>query len=233
MTKASYGPYWTSLDERTGSCQHSVPEGCRAPLRGGGEGCWPTGWPSGCPASPGMSGTRLFRRAFRLPARDCWPGATPGRQGRGCEYTLAAMPHQALGAGGRSRHGTCRRCARVLPAAVPQEFSAPADKQEGRCESREGRIVNRPPTSFHTALQRRRERRMAPVGLRASPVGRAIRYKLYAVHSGRVSPDPAVRCQWASKMSGYWALKMSGSERCSAEGAERPERGSGPVARSS
>ncbi len=40
-------------------------------------------------------------------------------------------------------------------------------------------------------------------------------------------------CQWASKMSGYWALKMSGSERCSAEGAERPERGSGPVARSS
>ncbi|WP_420441440.1 RecQ family ATP-dependent DNA helicase [Candidatus Palauibacter sp.] len=55
----------------------------------------------------------------------------------------------------------------------------------------------------------------------------------------RWDPQPApawvtcVPCQWASKMSGYWALKMSGSERCSAEGAERPERGSGPVARSS
>ncbi len=67
--------------------------------------CWPTGWPSGCPASPTKTGTRLFRLAFRLPARDCWPGATPGRQGRGCEYTLAAMPHQALGAGGCSGHG--------------------------------------------------------------------------------------------------------------------------------
>ena len=67
--------------------------------------CWPTGWPSGFPPSPTKAGTRLFRLAFRLPAWDCWPGATPGRQGRGCEYTLAAMPHQALGAAGRSRHG--------------------------------------------------------------------------------------------------------------------------------
>ena len=67
--------------------------------------CWPTGWPSGYPASPTKTGTRLFRLAFRLPAWDCWSGATPGRQGRGCENTLAAMPRQALGTGGRSGHG--------------------------------------------------------------------------------------------------------------------------------
>ena len=43
-------------------------------------------------------------------------GATPGRQGRGCENTLGAMPHQALGAGGRSRHGPSGSCATGGPA---------------------------------------------------------------------------------------------------------------------
>ena len=55
------------------------------------------------------NGERLLRRLLAalngLPARIVGAGATPGRRGRGCENTLAAMPHQALGAGGRSRHG--------------------------------------------------------------------------------------------------------------------------------
>ena len=65
---------------------------------------------------------------------------------------------------------------------------------------------------------------MRPLGVRIPAI--SIWPFVFQVDAGAV-------CQWASKMSGYWALKMSGSERCSAEGAERPERGSGPVARSS
>ena len=52
---------------------------------------------------------RLEEALYRLPARIAGSGATPGRQGRGCENTLGAMPHQALGEGGRSRHGRCGR----------------------------------------------------------------------------------------------------------------------------
>ena len=56
-----------------------------------------------------VGGERLLRRLEAalngLPARIVGAGATPGRRGRACESTLAAMPHQALGAGGRSRHG--------------------------------------------------------------------------------------------------------------------------------
>ena len=85
--------------------QQSLREGCRAPLRGGGGR---VGRPAGRRAvrhRRPRPRRGLFRPAFRLPAWDRWPGATPGRQGRGCENTLAAMPHQALGAGGRSGHG--------------------------------------------------------------------------------------------------------------------------------
>ena len=83
-----------------------------------------------------------------LPARISGAGATPGRRGRGCENTLAAMPHRALGEG-------------VAPATAPvagapprtrrrcrQDVAVPADKQESRCESPEGRSVNRPRSSF-------------------------------------------------------------------------------------
>ena len=39
--------------------------------------------------------------------------------GASCENTLGPTPHRALGEGGRSSHGTCRRCATAHPAAVP------------------------------------------------------------------------------------------------------------------
>ena len=99
-----------------------------------------------------VDGERLLRRLEAalngLPARIVGAGATPGRRGRGCENTLASMPHQALGAGGRSRHGTRRRCATAHPAAVPQDVGSPPYKRERRCESSAGRSVNRPPSSF-------------------------------------------------------------------------------------
>ena len=56
--------------------QQSVPEGCRASLRGGRQTCWPTGCSSGCPASPTKAGTRSSRVLNGLPAKDRWPGAT-------------------------------------------------------------------------------------------------------------------------------------------------------------
>jgi len=67
--------------------------------------------PWGAPAPNGTWPLRSIRPAPA--ARRAFPqgisgsGATPGRQGRGCESTLVAKPHQALGAGGRSRHGPC------------------------------------------------------------------------------------------------------------------------------
>ena len=72
-----------------------------------------------------VGGERLLRRLEAvlngLPARIFDAGATPGRRAANCENKLAAMPHQALGAGGRSSHGTCRRCATAHPAAVTQD----------------------------------------------------------------------------------------------------------------
>ncbi len=68
-------------------------------------------------------GERVLRRLEAaldtLPGGIAGAGATPGRQAASCENTLGAVPHQALWAGGRSRHGTCRRCATAHPAVVP------------------------------------------------------------------------------------------------------------------
>ena len=121
--------------------QRSVPEGCRAPAsRWWRRSHWRPAGRRFVPGSPIKNRDTPFRRAFRLPAWDCWAGATPGRQGRGCENTLDPMPHQALGAGGRSSHGTFRRCATAHPAAVPQDVLAPADKQEGRVNRRRAEV---------------------------------------------------------------------------------------------
>ena len=40
-------------------------------------------------------------------------------------------------------------------AAGTQDVAVPADKRRGRCESWEGRIVNRPQRRFHTAVRHR------------------------------------------------------------------------------
>ena len=45
--------------------------------------------------------------------------ATPGGQGRGVNFHLAPNPYQALGLGGRYRHGPSRWCATGDPAAKP------------------------------------------------------------------------------------------------------------------
>ena len=62
-----------------------------------------------------VDGERWVRRLEAalngLPARIAGAGATPGRRAASCENTLAAMPHQALWAGGRSSHGPSLYCA--------------------------------------------------------------------------------------------------------------------------
>ena len=70
--------------------------------------------------------------------------------GRGCENTLGPTPHRALGEAGRSRHGTCRRCATAHPAAVPQDVDSPPDKRERRCESSAGPKCESPPLVVFT-----------------------------------------------------------------------------------
>ena len=74
-------------------------------------------------APPPRSGARP------LPGGISGSGATLGGGGASCENTLGPTPHRALGEGGRSSHGTCRRCATAHPAAVPRDVAAPADKQ--------------------------------------------------------------------------------------------------------
>lgn len=119
-------------------------------------------------------GERVVRRREAalngLPARIVGAGATPGRRAASCENTLAAMPHQALWAGGRSRHGPSGPCATTDRATGLQDVAAPRDRQERRCASPVDQSVNRPLTSFahsNTGLSR-----VLPV---AWPVQRASR----------------------------------------------------------
>ena len=80
--------------------------------------------------------------------RDNWTGATPGRRGRVCENTLGPVPHQALRAGGRSRHGRCRQCGTDRLVSVMQDVAASADTRRWRCASPKGRSAHRTPVSF-------------------------------------------------------------------------------------
>ncbi len=100
--------------------------------------------------SASVRGTwRLEGALKRLPARIAGSGATPGRQGRGCENTLGAMPHQALGEGGRSRHGRCapfgngRAWPRGRRTSRARRITRPPP-----CESPNRKTVKRPPASF-------------------------------------------------------------------------------------
>ena len=86
-------------------------------------------------------------------------GATPGRQGRGCENTLGAMPHQALGAGGRSRHGPSRSCATAYRAAGPQDAVAPADGREPRAHGRSVEVRIGPPRRLRIPVRSQVARR--------------------------------------------------------------------------
>ena len=94
----------------------------------------------------------LIRRELRnfpnLPGGIHGSGATPGGGGGRVKTRTAPRPYQALGPGGRSRHGPNRSCATAYRAAGPQDVAAPQDKQVGRCASPEGNTVKRPLTSF-------------------------------------------------------------------------------------
>ena len=97
---------------------------------------------------------RLIRRRHTAAFRMAFPQGYLVRErplvgkGRACENTLGAMPHRALGEGGRYRHAPARSCATGNRAAGPQDVAVPLDRQDGRCASPEGQDVNRPPLSF-------------------------------------------------------------------------------------
>ena len=109
---------------------------------------WPSGWPSSCSASPGMSGTPV-------PAR-----LSPSRTG----LLVRERPLEGRGEGVNTRSPLCRtepsargvapatagaaRPATGGRAARPQDTTAQADGRKTRRESPEGRFVKRPPVSF-------------------------------------------------------------------------------------
>ncbi len=105
--------------------------------------------PMGCPGSESEVAAPVN------PSRS-WPSRKgslvqeqPRRRWRGCENTLAATPHRAFGEGGCSRHGPSQLVRHGRPPVTqPQDVAAQQDKQNGRCESRTGQSVNRPPSSF-------------------------------------------------------------------------------------
>ena len=87
----------------------------------------------------------------------------PQGTGAGAQTHLPPNPYQALGLGGRSRHGPSRPCATAYRAAEPQDVAALQDKQDGRCASPEGQSVKRPPTSFaHSSAAVRRSAGTVP-----------------------------------------------------------------------
>ena len=98
-------------------------------------------------------GERVIRRleaALKPPSRVGidGSGATPRDGGRGVKTHLRPNPYQALGRGGRSRHGPSRRCATGDRAADPQDDDAPADRRKVGCASPEARSAHRHPASF-------------------------------------------------------------------------------------
>ena len=128
--------------------QRSVPEGCRAPLRGGGGR---VGRPAGrraCPASPTKNGTRPFRLASRLPAWDCWSGATLAGRGEGVNARSPLCRTKPSGRGVAPDPTGAARPATGGRAARPQDTTAPVDGRKSRRESPRGRFVKRPPASF-------------------------------------------------------------------------------------
>ena len=83
-----------------------------------------------------LDGERLLRRfeaaLNSLPARIVGAGATPGRRAASCENTLAAMPHQALWAGGRYRHGRCGPSGNGRPGREAARHRGASGWTEGR-----------------------------------------------------------------------------------------------------
>ena len=113
----------------------------------------------------------------------------------------APSPYQALGLGGRSRHGPSRRCATGDRAADPQDDDAPSDRRKVGCASPEARSAHRHPASFarsSTAVSG--SAGASANGLRpASPptegsgLGTRRPSTYYAVRPDRVSADPALQ----------------------------------------
>ena len=81
--------------------QQSVPEGGRAPLRGGGARALRPAGRRALPYRRARPGRARHRLAFGLPARDCWMGETlRRREGWGCPAPSSPVPIEAWPRGG-------------------------------------------------------------------------------------------------------------------------------------
>ena len=121
---------------------------------GPGRRCRTARRPAGRPTRPPPP-----RSGARHPSRrDCWHASDPRRAGAGgAQAHPASNPYQALGLGGRYRHGLSAPYATGERAGEAEDVAVPADKREGRCASPERRSAHRPPVSFArfgTALSR-------------------------------------------------------------------------------
>ena len=108
----------------------------------------PTGWPSGWPASPTKTGTRLFRRALRLPAGIVGPERPLAGRGEGVNTHSPLCRTKPSGRGVAPVTAIAARSAPDGRAARPQDTIAQADGRTSRRETPEGRFVKRPPASF-------------------------------------------------------------------------------------
>ena len=108
----------------------------------------PTGWPSGWPASPTKTGTRLFRRALRLPAGIVGPERPLAGRGEGVNTRSPLCRTKPSGRGVAPVTAIAARSAADDRAAWPKEVESAADSGLGSRESPGSPNVNRPPASF-------------------------------------------------------------------------------------
>ena len=93
---------------------------------------WPTGWPPGCPASPGKTGTSPSRLAVAFPHGTAGMGGTPQRRGGWrCTSPTSPMPIEACRDGGS------------LPSTSEERGSAPALRRTWRNRKRASDMGNR------------------------------------------------------------------------------------------
>ena len=105
-------------------------------------GCWPTGWPSSCPASPTKTGTRPFRPPFAFPHGIVGPERPLAGKGEGVNTRSPLCRAKPSGRGVAPLHAPSGSCATADRAVKPQDVAAPADMRAGRCASPERQSVH-------------------------------------------------------------------------------------------
>ena len=110
--------------------------------------CWATGWPSGCPASPTKTGTRLAGSSFAFPHGIVGPERPLAGRGEGVNTHSPLCRTKPSGRGVAPATAKAARSATDDRADWPQDIGSAADGGLAPCESPGSRNVNRPPASF-------------------------------------------------------------------------------------